>query len=75
MTTPGGAFYAFPKVPDQLGLTATQFVERAIANNLLIIPGSVFSERDTHFRISYATDDATLDQGLDLLVNLALGSS
>ena len=71
LVQPGGAFYAFPKVPRQLGLTGTQFVERAIERNLLIIPGSVFSERDTHFRISYACNDQKLSQGLDLLVDMA----
>ncbi len=71
LTTPGGAFYAFPKVPQKLGLTATQFVERAVAQSLLIIPGNVFSSRDTHFRISYACDDATLNRGLDILATLA----
>ena len=71
LTTPGGAFYAFPKVPDHLGLTGQQFVERAVQRSLLIIPGNVFSSRDTHFRISYACDDATLDRGLDILVDLA----
>ena len=30
---------------------------------VLIIPGNVFSERDTHFRISYATTDEKLRQG------------
>ncbi len=73
LTTPGGAFYAFPKVPERLGLTATDFVKRAIDKSLLVIPGSVFSERDTHLRISYACDDATLDRGLDVLVELAGG--
>ncbi len=71
ITAPGGAFYAFPQVPDRLGVTATQFVERAIEHNVLIIPGSVFSERDTHFRLSYACDDDTLERGLDVLVSLA----
>ncbi len=71
LTTPGGAFYAFPKVPERLGLTGSQFVERAIERNLLVIPGNVFSQRDTHLRLSYACDDATLDQGLDILVDLA----
>ncbi|MDX1682038.1 MAG: aminotransferase class I/II-fold pyridoxal phosphate-dependent enzyme [Phycisphaeraceae bacterium] len=73
LTTPRGAFYAFPEVPEHLSMTATDFVERAVANNLLIIPGSVFSDRDTHFRISYACDDAMLDRGLDVLVELAGG--
>jgi aspartate aminotransferase/aminotransferase len=71
LATPGGAFYAFPKVPDHLNLTGQQFVEKAIEQGLLIIPGNVFSERDTHFRLSYACDDAMLDRGLEMLVELA----
>jgi len=71
LTTPGGAFYAFPEVPT--GETGSQFVERAIERELLIIPGSVFSERDTHFRISYACDEQTLEKGLDILIELAGG--
>src|SRR5207253_2539769 len=62
---PEGAFYIFPKAP--AGQTASAFVERAIANNVLIIPGNVFSEADTHFRISYATTDEKLRQGCDIL--------
>jgi aspartate/methionine/tyrosine aminotransferase len=73
LTTPGGAFYAFPKVPAHLGLTGQQFVERAIERNLLVIPGNVFSERDTHFRISYACADDMLAKGIALLVDLAKG--
>ena len=73
LAVPGGAFYAFPKVPERLGMTGTQFVEAAVAKNLLIIPGNVFSQHDTHFRLSYACDDATLARGLDVLVELAGG--
>ena len=65
---PGGAFYAFVKAPK--GSTATEFVEKAIANNMLIIPGNVFSEKDTHFRISYATSDEKIRQGVDILCSL-----
>ena len=71
LTTPGGAFYAFPQVPERLGRTGSQFVEAAVKRNLLIIPGNVFSQRDTHFRLSYACDDQTLERGLDILVELA----
>ncbi|MCC6579877.1 MAG: aminotransferase class I/II-fold pyridoxal phosphate-dependent enzyme [Phycisphaeraceae bacterium] len=71
LTTPGGAFYAFPKVPDRLGLTGAKFVEKAVERGLLIIPGNVFSARDTHFRISYACDEKMLDRGLELLLELA----
>jgi len=66
---PGGAFYAFPKVPGNL--TATEFVNKAIERNVLIIPGNVFSNRDTHFRLSYATTDEKLDQGIAILRDLA----
>jgi len=66
---PGGAFYAFIKAPGDTG--ATEFVERAIANNVLIIPGNVFSETDTHFRISYATTDEKIREGVEILRNLA----
>jgi aspartate aminotransferase/aminotransferase len=66
---PDGAFYTFPKAPR--GMTATDFVTRAIENNVLIIPGNVFSERDTHFRISYATSDDKLLEGCEILNRLA----
>ena len=65
---PQGAFYAFVKVPND---NATDFVKKAIANNLLIIPGNVFSEQDTHFRISYAATDEKISQGIDILNKLA----
>ncbi len=71
LNTPGGAFYAFPKVPGKG--TATEFVQKAIERNVLIIPGNVFSSRDTHFRLSYATSDAKLEQGLTILRELARG--
>ncbi len=62
----GGAFYVFPKVPDGAG-TGTEFVTQAIENQLLIIPGNIFSRRDTHFRISYAAKIETLKRGLEVL--------
>lgn len=69
LVKPGGAFYAFVKAP---GGAATEFVEKAIKSNVLIIPGNVFSEKDTHFRISYATSDEKIGQGVEILKNLAL---
>jgi len=67
--TPQGAFYLFPKAPQ--GYTASEFVTKAIENNVLIIPGNVFSERDTHFRISYATTDEKLIAGCEVLNRIA----
>jgi aspartate aminotransferase/aminotransferase len=66
---PGGAFYVFPKVPIG-GVTATQFVTRAIENKLLVIPGGIFSSRDTHFRISYASSMETIERGIEVLRSL-----
>ncbi len=64
----GGAFYLFLKAPWGTG---TEFVAEAIKNELLIIPGNVFSERDTHFRISYAAADDTIARGVEVLRKLA----
>ncbi|MDP8235596.1 MAG: pyridoxal phosphate-dependent aminotransferase [Candidatus Erginobacter occultus] len=61
---PGGAFYIFPECPWG---TDEEFTAEAIKNKLLIIPGSVFSERNTHFRISYAAEDETIRRGLEVL--------
>ncbi|MFM8274521.1 MAG: aspartate aminotransferase, partial [Gemmata sp.] len=68
LTVPGGAFYLFPKSPWG---TATEFVTEAVRENLLVIPGGVFSGRDTHFRLSYAASDETLHRGIEVLRRLA----
>ena len=65
---PEGAFYIFPKVP--AGTTASEFVVKAIEKNVLVIPGNVFSGRDTHFRVSYATTDEKLARGCEILCGL-----
>jgi aspartate aminotransferase/aminotransferase len=65
---PGGAFYLFPRAP---AATGEQFFERAVARKLLIVPGSVFSERDSHFRISFAASDSELRRGVKVLKELA----
>ncbi|MCA9171149.1 MAG: aminotransferase class I/II-fold pyridoxal phosphate-dependent enzyme [Planctomycetales bacterium] len=69
LVRPGGAFYAFPEVP--AGVNCNEFVTRAIENELLIIPGSIFSQHTTHFRISYAAPQATLERGVEILKRLA----
>lgn len=68
ITKPGGAFYVFPKAPWGTG---GEFVTEAIKHNLLIIPGNIFSSRDTHFRISYAAADETIQRGIEVLRRLA----
>ena len=67
---PSGGFYVFPKAPPRFP-SATPFVEEAIRRNVLIIPGEVFSERDTHFRISYAVPNNKIREGCEILRTLA----
>jgi aspartate/methionine/tyrosine aminotransferase len=64
---PEGAFYIMPKVDER---DAAEFVERAIAANVLLIPGSVFSARATHVRISYAVSEERIAQGVETLTRL-----
>jgi len=66
---PEGAFYMFPKAPWG---TATEFVEKAVTEySMLIIPGGVFSGRDTHFRISYSATEAVIHRGIEAFRALA----
>jgi aspartate aminotransferase len=67
LVKPAGAFYAFLKAPGGKG---TEFVEKAIRNNVLIIPGCVFSEKDTHFRLCYTTTNDKIKKGIEILRKL-----
>ena len=65
LVPPDGSFYAFPQLPD--GTTGTEFVKRMLEDKVLVVPGAAFSDRDTHFRLSFAASDEVLERGLDLL--------
>jgi aspartate/methionine/tyrosine aminotransferase len=65
---PRGAFFIFPEVP---GGDGDAFVERALGKNLFIIPGSVFSMRKSHVRISFAVTEPDLLKGIEILRELA----
>ncbi len=62
-----GAFYFFIECPWRNG---DEFSKVAIKKNLLIVPGKVFSEKDTHFRLSFAVKDEVLKKGCELLIEL-----
>ena len=64
---PKGAYFIFPEVPDGDG---DAFVERALEKKLFIIPGSVFSERKSHVRISFAASEENLEKGIEILRNM-----
>jgi len=66
---PEGAFYVFVKVPAKYG-TGQAFVEAALKQRLLTVPGHVFSQRDTHVRLSFAASDERLEAGLEVLRKL-----
>ncbi len=68
VTKPQGSFYIMPRVA---ATDATAFVEKAIANNVLLIPGSVFSARTTHVRLSFATSEDQIERGVAVLRELA----
>lgn len=68
VTRPSGAFYIFPEAP---GGDGERFCAKAIENNVIIIPGSVFSERASHFRISFAASEDKLREGASILCRLA----
>ncbi len=59
--TPRGAFYAMPAVPEG-------FVAECIARGVIIVPGEAFGEHGKGLaRISYATDEETLRDALDIM--------
>jgi aspartate/methionine/tyrosine aminotransferase len=64
-----GAFYMFPALPE--GLSTEKFMEQCIEQQLLVVPGSACSERDTHFRLSFASTDEKLKRAVDILNAIA----
>lgn len=69
-SVPHGAFYVFVEVPPRLGQTGRQFHERALEAGVVVIPGGVFSSKDTHFRISYTVSEAELEKAGAILAGL-----
>jgi aspartate/methionine/tyrosine aminotransferase len=65
---PRGAYYLFPEVP---GGDGDAFVEEALRRNLFIIPGSVFSSRKSHVRISFAASESAILKGIEILRSMA----
>ncbi len=66
--SPEGAFYLFPRSPEP---DEMRLIERALAERLLLVPGTGFG-RSGHFRVSYTVSDRTLEGGLAALAR-ALG--
>jgi aspartate aminotransferase len=61
-----GAFYLFPNIKS-FGLTSTQFADRLLEEELMaVVPGSAFGS-EGYIRLSYATSDQVITQGLERL--------
>lgn len=69
MRKPEGAFYAFVKY--DANLNSEDFCEKALEKNgIVITPGSAFGNQgEGHFRLSFATDDTTIREGIAALEN------
>ncbi|MDH5718368.1 MAG: pyridoxal phosphate-dependent aminotransferase [Spirochaetia bacterium] len=63
---PDGAFYIFPEIPQD----SQKFVETAVKNRLLIVPGYIFSQNRKTIRISYAQKEEVLEEGLEIFKKL-----
>jgi len=63
---PNVTFYMFPKAP---GGDDLAFVEKAKDNRVLVVPGTGFG-REGYFRISYCTDDHTIQKACEKLAEL-----
>ncbi len=65
---PSGAFYVFPELPE--GISGEEFSLKALDSGVLVFPGSLFSQRDTNFRISYSTSLEEIKKGIEVLNSL-----
>lgn len=63
-----GAIYAFVALPE--GMTSSDFCQQALEQELILIPGKTFSQRDTHFRLGFSCERKTLEKGVDRLTSL-----
>jgi aspartate/methionine/tyrosine aminotransferase len=70
---PQGAFYVFPSVK-ATGLSGAEFTDRLLEiGGVSVLPGSAFGDAaEHHFRISYACNRATLEDGLERIRAVAL---
>lgn len=68
---PEGAFFIFPEVP---GKDADAFVRKAVEKKVFVIPGKVFSQRNTHMRIAFSADERSLRKAIEVLNQIALDS-
>jgi aspartate aminotransferase len=65
---PKGAFYLFPKSPTEDDI---EFVNELHRRKVLVVPGQGFGSPG-YFRLSYCTDDRTIEGSLEIFRKVAL---
>lgn len=65
---PEGAFYVFARVPSKY--SDMEFSEKALEENLILVPGRIFCNETQWIRISYAVDRDVLQEGIQKLEKL-----
>ena len=63
---PDGAFYVYPTIP----IDSSDFVTKAIERRLLLVPGYIFSANRKSIRISYATREEILEEGVTIFCDM-----
>lgn len=63
---PRGGFYYFIKAPSG---NAAEFTKQAIKRGVALIPGRMFSKRNTHFRLAFCVPDETIKKGTKKLAS------
>lgn len=69
IVAPEGGFFVFPELPQ--GRNGTAFFRTALVAGVGVMPGFLFSDSDTHFRISVAADEGKLIRACEILNQLA----
>lgn len=64
---PVGSFYAFVEVPNGDAVT---FCKRALKVGVALVPGEVFSQSNTHFRLAFCVKDDVIKRGVKKLLRL-----
>lgn len=62
-----GGFFFFIKVPEHLKMSSTQFCCMMKKKGVLLVPGFVFSSKDTHFRLAICKPIKVLERAVKLL--------
>lgn len=71
MRKPEGTFYAFVKYSGKM--TSDEFAEKLLNEKLVVVtPGSAFGDQgEYHFRLSFATDDETIREGIAKILDFS----